>query len=100
MVIAAFLALFLITWGIVYVTLPAVKHGVAFLARLVVRNARVAKLVEIHGERLRDYWPVAAALVIGALLTAWAGDGFLDLAELVHAKSSVLQKTDVLVHDW
>src|SRR5258706_5083727 len=100
MFFASFIALFFITWGLVYVTLPATKHALTFVARLVVRNARVARVVERHGKRLRDYWPVLATLVAGALLTAWAGDGFLDLAELVHAKSTVLQQTDLRIHDW
>jgi len=100
MFFAAFLTLFLLTWALVYATAPVVRGGAGFLARMVVRNARVAKLVQSHGERLRDYWPVAAMLVAGALLTAWAGDGFLDLAELVHAKSTVLQQTDLRIHDW
>ncbi len=100
MFFVSFLALFFVTWGLVYVTLPAVKHAVTSVARVVARNAGVAKLVERHGDRLRDYWPVVATLVAGAALTAWAGDGFLDLAELVHAKSALLQQTDVRLHDW
>lgn len=96
MIALLFIALFLLFWLLVYATLPAIRHAIAFLAKLVVRNARFAK----RAERLRDYWPVAATLVVGALLTAWAGDGFLDLAELVHSKSAALQKTDVHVHDW
>lgn len=100
MFFASFIALFLVTWGLVYATLPAAKQAMTFVARLVVRNARVARVVERHGERLRDYWPVAATLVLGAVLTAWAGDGFLDLAELVHGKSAMLQQTDLRMHDW
>jgi membrane-associated phospholipid phosphatase len=100
MFFAAFFLLFLILWGVVYAALPAVRGAVSYAARAIVRNARVAKLVETHGERLRDYWPVVAVLVIGAALTAWAGDGFLDLAEMVHDKSPGLQQMDVRVHDW
>jgi len=50
--------------------------------------------------RFRDYLPVIATIVVGALLVGWAGDQFLDLAELVHAKSPLLQKVDTRVHDW
>src|SRR5258706_6940459 len=100
MFFASFIALFFVTWGLVYVTFPAMKHALTFVAQLVVRNARVARIVERHGDRLRDYWPVAATLVVGAALTAWAGDGFLDLAELVHGRSAVLQQTDLRLHDW
>jgi len=44
--------------------------------------------------------PVAAIIVAGALLAAWAGDAFLDLAELVRGKSPRLQQFDAAVHDW
>jgi undecaprenyl-diphosphatase len=46
------------------------------------------------------YLPLTAIVIGGALLTAWAGDAFLDLAELVHDKSPVLQQIDAGVHDW
>lgn len=100
MFFALFLLAFLLVWGIVYATSPVVRHGIDFIAGRVVRNARVAKFVTTHGERLRDYWPVFATVAAGALLTAWAGDGFLDLAELVHGQSGVLQQTDARWHDW
>lgn len=100
MFFAAFVIVFLVTWAVVYASIPAAHGTAAFLARAVVRNARVAKLVERHGQRLRDYWPVVALLVVGAALTVWAGDGFIDLAEMVHAKSPGLQQTDQRVHDW
>lgn len=50
--------------------------------------------------RFRAYLPVIVLVVAGALLVAWAGDEFLDLAELVHAKSPLLQQVDTRVHDW
>jgi undecaprenyl-diphosphatase len=96
----AFVVLFLLTWGVVYAAAPVLRGGASYLARFVVRNVRVTKLMETHGQRLRDYWPVVALLLLGAALTAWAGDGFIDLAELVHSKSSILQQTDLRIHDW
>ncbi|HEY2091479.1 MAG TPA: phosphatase PAP2 family protein [Thermoanaerobaculia bacterium] len=50
--------------------------------------------------RFHDYLPVVVIFVAAGLLLAWAGDQFLDLAELVHSKSPVLQKIDTRVHDW
>jgi undecaprenyl-diphosphatase len=50
--------------------------------------------------RFRAYLPVIVIVIVGALLVGWAGDQFLDLAELVHAKSPLLQKVDTQVHDW
>jgi undecaprenyl-diphosphatase len=50
--------------------------------------------------RFRDYLPIIVIIIAGALLIGWAGDQFLDLAELVHAKSPMLQKVDARVHDW
>jgi undecaprenyl-diphosphatase len=97
---AAFVGLFLVLWAIVYAALPARRRFLSPLAQAIVRNARVAKLVQRHGQALRDYWPVIVLVLLGAAVTAYAGDGFLDLAELVEAKSPALQQIDVQVHDW
>jgi membrane-associated phospholipid phosphatase len=96
----AFAIAFLVVWGLVYAVMPAARGIVSIMARTVVRNARVAKLLDTHGRRIRNYWPVVALLVAGAALTAWAGDGFLELAEMVRDRSVVLQETDQRVHDW
>jgi membrane-associated phospholipid phosphatase len=100
MFFGAFALAFLVVWGLVYAAMPASRGIVSILARMVVRNARAARLLDTHGPRIRNYWPVVALLVAGAALTAWAGDGFLDLAEMVHDRSVVLQETDQRVHDW
>ena len=39
-------------------------------------------------------------LIGGGLLAMWTGEEFLDLAELVNAKSTTLQQIDSSVHDW
>jgi undecaprenyl-diphosphatase len=96
----AFIALFLIIWAVIYVTRPTSRHALRLVAHAITQNARASKLLSKHKERARTYWPVVATLVAGAMLTAWAGDGFLDLAELVHTKSSTLQVTDARWHDW
>lgn len=88
MIAAAFLALFLILWAIFYLALPALRHPLAFAAN---RTARF---------RYRDYVPVFTLVAIGAVVALWAGEEFIDLAELVHAKSSKLQSVDTRVHDW
>lgn len=95
-----FLVVFLVLWGAIYVLLPIVRHGHGFLApriaRAMVRWGGVGRFTE----RYKAYGPVALIVVAGAVLTAWAGDGFLDLAEAVHAKSDILQTFDVLAHSW
>ena len=70
------------------------------LARLIARSARATRIVSTTRERYAKYLPVVAILAAGALLTAWAGDGFLDLAERVRAKSVTLEQADTRVHDW
>jgi undecaprenyl-diphosphatase len=50
--------------------------------------------------RYRDYLPVVVLLAAGVIVTANAGDEFLDLAELVHARSPLLQEVDRRAHDW
>lgn len=100
MIFLVFAAIFLVLWAVVYSTLPAVQHLGQMLARLIARSARAARIVSATRERYKNYLPVVAILVAGALLTAWAGDGFIDLAEKVHAKNSALDQADAHVHDW
>jgi len=61
-----------------------------------VRYARIGKLTK----RYKAYAPVALVVVAGGLLIAWAGDEFIDLAELVHSKSAKLQDLDAFAHAW
>jgi membrane-associated phospholipid phosphatase len=100
MLFLVFGAIFLVLWAVVYATLPAVKHLGQVIARLIARSARAEKFVTSTRERFKNYLPVAAILIAGALLTAWAGDGFLDLAESVRAKNAALVQTDARIHDW
>src|SRR5664279_1532863 len=100
MLFLIFAAVFLILWAVVYATLPAVRHLGQLLARLMARSAWATMFVSKTHDRFKNYLPVAAILIAGALLTAWAGDGFLDLAENVRAKSSTLVPTDAQIHDW
>lgn len=100
MLFIAFTAFFLILWALVYATLPAIRHLGQVLAHLIARSARAAKFVSSTRERYKSYLPVVAILVAGALLTALAGDAFIDLAEKVHAKNSALEQADARVHDW
>ncbi len=100
MLFLAFTITFLVLWAVVYATLPAVRHVGQVLARLIARNARANHFVSTARERYRKYLTVLAILIAGGLLTAWAGDGFIDLAERVHAKSGALEQTDARVHDW
>ena len=107
MFFAAFVALFLILWGVLYATLPLMRRGGTLLTRRLAGLSARSALIGRFGGYARDrvkpfrmYLPVALMVVGGAVVTAWAGDGFLDLAELVHSKSTVLQKADAGVHDW
>ena len=107
MFFAAFFALFLILWSVLYATLPLLRRGGATLTRRLTRlglsSARLGRWSDYARERwkpFRTYLPIALIVIAGAVLTAWAGDGFLDLAELVHSRSPVLQSVDAGVHDW
>src|SRR5438067_1700507 len=100
MLFVAFTATFLILWAVVYASLPAIRHIGRVLARLMARSARMTRFISTTRERYKNYLPVVAILIAGAVLTAWAGDGFIDLAERVHAKSSALAKIDTSIHDW
>jgi membrane-associated phospholipid phosphatase len=103
----AFAALFLILWGILDAALPILRRGGAMLARRLVRLAASSlRIGRWHGYATRRispyrmYLPIVLLLIGAAFVTAWMGDQFLDLAELVHAKSTVLQQADARIHDW
>lgn len=51
-------------------------------------------------ERARDYVPVLIICVLGLLLTALAGDAFLELAENLRANNAAMLGLDHAVHDW
>jgi undecaprenyl-diphosphatase len=100
MLVLAFVATFLILWAVVYAILPAIRHLGQLLARLMARSAGVSRFVSTTQERFKNYLPVAAIVIAGALFTAWAGDSFIDLAEKVHGNNAALQKLDASIHDW
>src|SRR5438105_15697449 len=77
-------------------TRRSTKFGAGFLARFSLRYARVGGLTN----RFKAYVPIAVIVVAGALLTAWAGDNFIELAEMVHSKSPKLQQFDTTIHAW
>jgi len=97
---AAFLALFLILWACFYAALPALRHAGRLVARPIarasVRWVRIGRLTNW----VRTYVPIAIIIIVGGLVTVWAGDEFIDLAELVHVKSTKLQDVDVIAHAW
>ena len=100
MLYLAIALLFLTLWGVFYAALPLLRHGNKFAATLIARaSVRWTRLARMN-ERYAAYLPVALIVIGGALLTAWAGDGFLDLAEQVHAKSPRLQDFDTFAHAW
>jgi undecaprenyl-diphosphatase len=93
---ALFLLIFILLWAFFYFVLPLLRHPLAFIANRITRYAIVKK----HVSRFRAYGPIAAILAIGALLTMWAGDAFIDLAEALHANTPQLAELDTLAHAW
>lgn len=87
-ILAVIAAVFLVLWAVFVTLARPVSHLVAFVAN---RTARL---------RYRDYLPVALILIGGAIFMTWAGDAFIDVAELVHSKSPKLQQFDARIHDW
>ena len=87
MLYLAFLAVFLILWGIFYLALPALQRGSAVTSRFL-------------AARFQPYVPIAAVLIIGGAVAAWAGDQFLDIAEALHANNARMQDFDALTHAW
>ena len=83
-----FLLVFFFLWLIFLVAEPA-------LERVLKRAAHwTAKF------RYRDYVPVALVVAIGIAAASFAGDAFIDIAELVHTNSTELHDFDARVHGW
>jgi undecaprenyl-diphosphatase len=103
MLFLIFIAVFLLLWGILDLVLPKMWHGISALASRAASSSMRYGVVQrfIHAtSRFRDYIPVLVIVVAGVLIAVWAGDGFLDLAEMVHEKSPTLQQIDTKAHDW
>jgi membrane-associated phospholipid phosphatase len=88
LLLLASITLFLILWLVLYALQPLARGSLGRVAHLTTKF------------RYRDYLPVLALVSAGGFVTAYAGDSFVDLAELVRAKSPVLQALDVQWHDW
>jgi undecaprenyl-diphosphatase len=86
--LAAFVAVFLLLWLVAYGAGPAV-------GRVLKRSAHWTARF-----RYRDYLPVIIVLATGIVVTAMAGDAFIDIAERVHAQSPRLHEIDARTHDW
>src|SRR5690349_4216913 len=86
--LAAYLAVFLTLWLIVYFIGPLVERALAAAAHFTTKF------------RIHDYLPVFVVLAIGIGLTMAAGDAFLDIAEELHHDSPELHRIDRDVHDW
>jgi membrane-associated phospholipid phosphatase len=100
---AAFVAVFLLLWTLFAAVLPRLLralHKVGNRGASMSMRYGIVQRVMHHASKFRDFLPVAIIVIAGALITAWTGDQFVDLAELVHAKSPALQQFDGRVHDW
>ena len=93
MLYISFIAVFLVLWAIFYAAVPALQQTTAISARLFARQTE-------RISRYRPYIPIALTLIIGGVVIGWAGDQFIDLAELVRTKSPRLQDLDAVAHAW
>jgi membrane-associated phospholipid phosphatase len=84
--VVAFAAVFLMLWVLFLLSLP--------LPRAVLK--RTAHWTASF--RYRDYLPVAVVLAAGLAITAFAADGFLDIAELLHEQNPRLERIDAVIH--
>jgi undecaprenyl-diphosphatase len=99
----SFVIVFLILWCVVYAALPAFWSGVTGLAYYTARASMRYKRVQGWVQRtshVRQYAPIVALVLAGAFATVWIGDGFLDLAESVHANNPAVQRIDTQSHRW
>jgi len=99
----AFLIVFLVLWCVVYAALPAFWSGTTSAAYYVARASMRFKRVQgwvTRASRFRDYAPLVAIVIAGAIATIWIGDSFIDLAESVHANNPQVQRIDTNSHRW
>jgi membrane-associated phospholipid phosphatase len=99
----SFVIVFIVLWCVVYAALPAFWSGTTSAAYYVARSSMRFKRVQgwvTRASRFRDYAPLAALVLAGALATVWIGDSFLDLAESVHANNPEVQRIDTQSHRW
>ena len=96
----AFLLVFLIVWAVLYSLRPLIRRSHVLFAPALTRAMVRWGVISRFSDRFKAYGPIAAILLGGAVLTAFAGDQFLDLAELVHARSAVLQTADTRITQW
>lgn len=103
MLYLAFVTVFFVLWAVTAALLPLVwrltSATAARVARLSLRFGLMQRAAARAG-RFRDYLPVLLIGVVGVGVAAVAGDEFIDLAELVRSRSSVLQQFDTGAHDW
>lgn len=98
MLFGAFVVLFLFLWAFAAAALPLLQRGGAFAAHLISRAS--GRWTPTLIGRAEAFAPVVLLVVVGALFTAWAGDQFLDLAEMVRANNPAVRHVDTSVHDW
>lgn len=96
----AFVVVFLILWALFYVAAPGLQRALTFAGSRLARLRVYERLKSSRVGAFAAYAPVVAILILGGLFTAWAGDGFADLAEAVQSKSPKLAKLDMQVHSW
>lgn len=99
--LALFLASFALVWAAYHLVLPATWSGarraLAALSRALLRRQRFASWYERRAPRLRSlhpYRPLAAIGAAGFVAAALVGAVFLELAELVQARSEALERFD------
>ncbi|MBK5260844.1 MAG: phosphatase PAP2 family protein [Thermoanaerobaculia bacterium] len=85
---AGALVLFLLLWGLFNFTGPIVLRMIRALGE------------KTASFRYGEYLGVVLLLAVGSFITVRAGDGFLDLAELLTKQSPELRAIDTQVHRW
>lgn len=92
------------TWMTIRYLLPGTGSAVRVLSRrvssLVLRRPKVAGWIGKRGTSLKPYLPVFLLVGAGFVVTIFAGDAFVDLANEMQTSSPLLQSVDRAAHDW
>ena len=94
-------------WLIFYFLLPPLvallRHGLQRSLFPLLRSRVVQQWIERRQtlvDRVMPYLPVLAILAGGVVVAMWAGDAFLDLAELLRSGNGTLKEIDQSAHQW
>jgi membrane-associated phospholipid phosphatase len=95
--------LFLTLWALFYVPIAGVSRVIKASARSGsgwVERSRVGRWAAGHSGQVGSYAPILLLMVVGGIAAIGAGYLFVELGEQVRLSTSLVSRTDQLIHAW